>query len=184
MSALRIELLPATMGSDLSITKRITDMVNEAYRWSEDGQWVEGATRTNREQIAELIRARQIAAAWHNGTVVGSVRVQPLGNGIGEIGMLASDPNHSALGIGLALGRFAEQECRDRRLRTLQIELLVPRDWRQPAKDKLGKIYSWRGYQVVRTGRIEEFHPELAPQLATPCDSVILHKDLRGELSA
>src|ERR1700754_4859820 len=151
MSALRIELLPTTMGSDLGITKRITDLVNEAYRWSEDGQWVEGATRTNRQEIAELIRARQIAAAWLNETVVGSIRVQPLDDGIGEIAMLASDPNHSALGIGLALGRFAEQECRERNLKTLQIELLVPRDWKQPAKAKLGKIYSRRGYQVVRT---------------------------------
>lgn len=181
MNALRVELLPATMGSDVSVTKRITDLVNQAYRWGEDGQWVEGATRTNRDEIAELIRSRQIAAAWLDETVVGSIRVQLLGDGIGEIGMLASDPSHSALGIGLALGRFAEQECRDRCLKKLQIEILVPRGWKQPSKDKLGKIYSRRGYRIVRTERMEEFYPALAAQLATPCDYVIYHKELPGE---
>ena len=34
-------------------------------------------------------------------------------------------------------------------------------------------------YKVIRTGAIEESHPHLAPLLATRCDSVIYHKDLK-----
>ena len=60
----------------------------------------------------------------------------------------------------------------------MQLELLVPRQWRHPTKEFLKAWYSRIGYRPVRTGKFEESYPELAPQLATPCDFVIYHKPL------
>jgi hypothetical protein len=64
------------------------------------------------------------------------------------------------------------------RLRKLQLELLVPREWTHPNKELLHAWYTRIGYRPVRSGTIDESYPWLAPLLATPCDFVIYHKDL------
>ena len=60
----------------------------------------------------------------------------------------------------------------------MQLELLVPQTWTHPVKAFLHAWYTRMGYQRVRTGRLEEAYPALQPQLATPCDFAVYHKDL------
>ena len=158
--------------------RRIADLTNEVYLVAEDGLWKEGATRTTVDEIAELVRAGEIAVARLDGEVVGSVRVQRLDHATGEFGMLAADPARRGLGVGTELVGFAERACREGRLRTMQLEVLVPRDWSHPSKEFLARWYTRLGYRVARTGTIDEAYPELAPLLATPCDFVIYLKDL------
>jgi GNAT superfamily N-acetyltransferase len=123
--------------------------------------------------------------ARFRGQIVGCVRVQRLDEGTGEFGMLVADPAHRGVGVGRGLVRFAEQQCRADGLATMQLELLVPRDWTHPTKEFLDGWYTRIGYRVARTGTIDEAYPTLAPLLATPCDFVIYHKDLAaGEGSA
>jgi hypothetical protein len=64
------------------------------------------------------------------------------------------------------------------RLRTMRLEVLVPRDWTHPTKEFLAAWYTRIGYRIARSGTIDEAYPALAPLLATPCDFVIYHKDL------
>ena len=145
---------------------------------AEAGLWMEGATRTTADEVAELIRVGQIAAARLRGQIVGSIRVQRFDEETGEFGMLAADPAHRGIGVGRELLRFAERKCRDEGLRVMQLELLVPRDWTHPTKEFLDAWYTRTGYRVARTGTIDEAYPDLAPLLATPCDFVIYRKDL------
>lgn len=56
--------------------------------------------------------------------------------------------------------------------------VLVPRTWSHPSKEFLREWYERVGYHVVRTAALDEDHPALAPQLATPCDLLIYRKDL------
>jgi GNAT superfamily N-acetyltransferase len=158
--------------------QRIADLTNEVYAVAEDGLWTEGAARTTADEIAQLTRAGEIAVARLGGRVVGCVRVQRLDEGTGEFGMLAADPAHRGAGIGRELLRFAERKCRAEGLRTMQLELLVPRGWAHPTKEFLAAWYSRIGYRVARSGTIDEAYPALAPLLATPCDFVIYRKDL------
>jgi GNAT superfamily N-acetyltransferase len=173
-----VHLLPPAAGDDAPLMRRITDLTNEVYLVAEDGLWKEGATRTTVDEIAELTRAGEIAVARLDGAVVGSVRVQRLDDESGEFGMLAADPAHRGLGVGGGLISFAERKCQDEGLRTMQLELLVPRAWTHPSKEFLAQWYTRLGYHVARTGTIEEAYPELAPLLATPCDFVIYLKEL------
>jgi GNAT superfamily N-acetyltransferase len=173
-----VELLPATAGDDARLMRRITDLTNEVYSVAEDGLWVSGATRTTVDEMAELTRAGEIAVARFDGEVVGSVRVQRLDDATGEFGMLVADPARRGLGVGTELVSFAERSCRAGGLGTMQLELLVPRDWTHPSKEFLAEWYTRMGYRVARTGTIDEAYPELAPLLATPCDFVIYHKAL------
>ena len=175
---IEVELLPAAATGDAALLERIADLVNEVYAVAEDGLWTEGATRTRVAEVAELIRAGEIAVAHLGDRLVGCVRVQRLDEATGEFGMLAADPAHRGVGIGRELLRFAERKCRADGLGAIQLELLVPRGWTHPTKEFLHAWYTRIGYRVARTGTIDEAYPDLAPLLSTPCDFVIYRKDL------
>jgi GNAT superfamily N-acetyltransferase len=173
-----VQLLPASAADDATLMERIADLINEVYAVAEEGLWIDGATRTTVDGVAELTRAGEIAVARVRGQIVGCVRVQRLDEGTGEFGMLVADPAHRGVGIGRELIRFAERSCRDDGLATMQLQLLVPRGWTHPTKEFLAAWYTRIGYRVARTGTIDEAYPALAPLLATPCDFVIYQKDL------
>ena len=92
--------------------------------------------------------------------------------------MLVAAPEQRGAGVGRALVDFAEQRSRERGLRAMQLELLVPREWRHPHKEFLKAWYGRIGYRQVRTGSIEAAHPHLAPLLATPCDLDVYEKPI------
>ena len=76
----------------------LTDLVNRVYAVAEAGLWRDGATRTTEPELAALIAAGQIAVARLRGRVVGVVRVQQLGGGEGEFGMLVAAPEQRGTG--------------------------------------------------------------------------------------
>lgn len=176
-----IELLPATMAKDQPLVGEITDLVNQVYATAEAGLWVQGAARTTTIEMREMIAADQIALARVDGQTAGAVRIQQLDDATGEFGMLVAHPAHRGEGIGRELVSFAERLSRQRGQTTMQLELLVPRDWSHPTKQFLHGWYTRIGYGPVRTGRIEESYPHLAPLLATACDFVVYHKPLTAE---
>jgi GNAT superfamily N-acetyltransferase len=182
-SNLNIELLASTMAEDRGLVGEITDLVNEVYATAEAGLWVDGAARTTTAEISEMVAAGEIAVARAGGEIVGSIRIQQLDGRAGEFGMLVADPAHRGAGVGRELIRFAEDLSRRRGLETMQLELLVPRDWSHPNKEFLHAWYTRIGYRRVRTGTIEESYPHLGPLLATECDFVIYEKPLAAEAS-
>ena len=166
----------------LSAPERVDDLaalINDVYETAERGLWHKGATRTTPAELAELIRAGQIAVATCDGEVVGSVQLHDVAPDTSEFGMLVAAPDERGTGVGRALLDFAERWSRERGLRTMQLELLVPRHWRHPSKEFLRGWYGRRGYRRVRTEVIGGAHPHLAPLLATPCDLEIHQKPLR-----
>ena len=172
-----IELLSPTAGADAPLMERISELANEVYAVAEAGLWADGASRTSVGEIVQFTRAGQIAVARMGGQVVGCVRLQRLDERTGEFGMLCANPAHRGVGIGRELIRFAERTAHADGMSTMQLELLVPRDWTHPVKQFLAEWYSRMGYRIARTGTIDEAYPELAPLLATPCDFVIYRKD-------
>jgi GNAT superfamily N-acetyltransferase len=173
-----IDIVPATMAEDQRLVGEITDLTNSVYAVAEAGLWVEGAARTTTAEVAEMIAGEEITLARVDGRIVGSIRIQQLDDGVGEFGMLVADPDHRGEGIGRELVRFAEELSRRRELDTMQLELLVPRDWTHPNKEFLDAWYTRIGYRPVRTGNFEQSYPQLEPLLATPCDFVIYRKPL------
>jgi GNAT superfamily N-acetyltransferase len=173
-----IDIVPATMAEDQRLVGEITDLTNSVYAVAEAGLWVEGAARTTTAEVAEMIAGEEITLARVDGRIVGSIRIQQLDGGVGEFGMLVADPDHRGEGIGRELVRFAEELSRRRGLDTMQLELLVPRDWTHRNKEFLDAWYTRVGYRRVRTGNFEQSYPQLEPLLATPCGFVIYHKPL------
>jgi GNAT superfamily N-acetyltransferase len=187
--AFTIELLSSAAAADAPLVSALTGLINEVYAAAEHGLWKDEATRTTEEEVAGLIRAGEIAVtvAGEPGggrpaageRLLGCVRIQRLDAGMSEFGMLAVAASHRGTGMGRELVRFAEATARRAGQATMQLELLVPREWKHPSKEFLAQWYARIGYTVFRTGSTDEFYPQLTPLLATPCDFVVYHKDIR-----
>jgi GNAT superfamily N-acetyltransferase len=176
---LAVGLLAAEAGRDTGLLNELAALINGVYATAEHGLWRDGATRTTAAELARLVAARQIAVATsQDGRTVGSVALHDVADDTSEFGMLVAAPDHRGTGVGRALIDFAERHSRERGMRAIQLELLVPRGWQHPSKEFLKSLYGRRGYRIIRTGRIDEAHPRLAPLLATPCDLEIHQKRL------
>jgi GNAT superfamily N-acetyltransferase len=175
-----IAALAPDRATDAMLVTELVALVNRVYTEAEAGLWVDGMTRTNHRYMADSIGAGEIAAARWNGLLVGAICVELLADGDGKFGMLVAAPEHRGLGIGRELVAFAERWVQQCGATEMQLELLVPRDWSHPAKEFLRSWYADLGYRVVRTTALAEDYPELAPQLATPCDLVIYAKPLQA----
>jgi GNAT superfamily N-acetyltransferase len=173
-----VRLLEPSASQDAGLVDHLTRLINEVYADAERGLWRDGATRTSASEVSELVRAEEIAVATRHGRIAGSIRVHDVADDVSEFGMLVAAPDHRSNGVGRALVDFAEQRSRERGLRAIQLELLVPRAWRHPNKEFLKAWYGRIGYRPVRTIRIDDTHPDLAPLLATPCDLAVYEKPL------
>jgi GNAT superfamily N-acetyltransferase len=176
---LTVELLEPCSDPQTGLVDQLTALINAAYATAEEGLWRDGATRTTAAEVAGLIRAGEMVVATRHVDIVGSVRVHDVGVAASEFGLLVAAPDRRGTGIGRALLDFAEARSRDRGLRAMQLELLVPRAWTHPSKEFLKAFYGRRGYQISRTARFEDAYPQLAPLLATSCDLEIHEKPLQ-----
>jgi GNAT superfamily N-acetyltransferase len=174
-----VRLLEAADSRDTRLVDQLAGLINDVYEVAESGLWCDGATRTTASELAELIRAQQIAVATRPDQIAGAVRIHDVGDDASEFGMLVSAPEHRSTGVGRALVAFAEQRSRERGLRAIQLELLLPRTWQHPSKEFLKAWYGRIGYRQVRTTSIDDAHAHLAPLLATPCDLAVYEKPLQ-----
>jgi GNAT superfamily N-acetyltransferase len=170
-----INLVPAARADDTAYVSAVAELVNAVSAAAEAGLWQPGADRTNPAEVAGYIRAGELAEAEG---LAGVVRVRRLDASLGEFGMLVADPGRRGEGIGSGLVAYAEKWAVDRGLRRMQLELLMPRTWTHPVKERLRQWYTRIGYERVSTADFAADYPELAPKLATPCDYVIFHKEL------
>jgi GNAT superfamily N-acetyltransferase len=177
---LALVLLDLEASRDAALVAKLTALINDVYLTSESGLWRDGATRTTATELAALIAARQIAVATRHGNIVGSVHVRQISHDVSAFGMLVAAPDQRGTGVGRTLVDFAERHSRESGLRAMQLELLVPREWRHPNKEFLKAWYGRIGYRLIRTRRIDDTHPHLAPLLATPCDVQVREKPLHA----
>jgi len=173
-----IALLEPERGDEAELVERLTALINDVYAVAEAGLWRDDAARTSAAQMAELIRAREIAVATRDGSIVGSVRIHDVAPGVSEFGLLVAAPGERGTGVGRALLDFVERAGREHGLRAVRLELLSPREWSHPSKEFLREWYGRRGYRIIRTESPDLRYPELAALLATPCDLEIREKEL------
>ena len=174
-----MRFLDAAVAVDAAFVERLAALVNEVYAIAERGLWREGAARTSAADLAQLIRAGELAVAWRGEEVAGCVRVHDLADDVAELGMLVSAPDERGTGVGRALVAFAEARSRRRGMRAIRLELLVPREWRHPGKELLRGWYGRSGYRLIGTADVAGPYPQLVPLLVTPCDVETYEKPLR-----
>lgn len=163
---------------DVALADRLTALINDVYAVAESGLWRDGMQRTTADELAQEIRAGEVIVATRDDEVVGCVRVHDVAEDTSEFGILAAAPAARGSGVGNALLDFAEQRSRERGMRAMQLELLVPREWSHPSKEFLKGWYGRRGYELIGTRDIRTAYPQLVPLLATPCDLQVREKPL------
>ncbi len=170
-------LAPDAAG-DEALVGELVRIINAAYDIGEAGLWLEGATRTRPDEIAEAIRTGGMLAARLEGRLVGCAYVRPLDGDTADLGLISTAPDYWGNGIGSDLVRSAEELMRSRGVTTMQLELLVPKGWVHPEKDRLLSWYTRLGYAVVRSAPFEQVAAHLASQLAAPSEFLIFRKRL------
>lgn len=174
-----VERLDPVAAADDELVDELCALINEVYAVAEAGLWRDGATRTSPDEVRTLIGAGEIiVASTPDRRLAGSVRIHDVADDTSEFGILVAAPDLRSLGIGRALVDDVERRSRTRGLHTVQLELLVPRNWRHPSKEFLTSWYGRRGYRLARTTALDESYPHLAPHLNTPCDLQIHRKVL------
>lgn len=173
-----VTLLAPEQARDEALVEQLLGLINEAYAVGEAGLWQEGAARTEPGEIVEAISGSGMLAATVEGRLAGCACVRPLDPDTADLALVSAAPEQWGSGIGRELVRTAEQLARSRGVTTMQLELLVPRQWAHPEKDRLRTWYTRLGYQIVRTAPFEHVAAHLASQLATPCEFLIFRKPL------
>jgi GNAT superfamily N-acetyltransferase len=166
------------VATERALAGELSELINEVYVVAEDGLWREGFARTNEAEVDELIAAGEIAIARRDGRVVGSIRVHDVAADASEFGLLVAAPDQRGVGVGRALVDHAERDTRERGLRAIQLELLVPLEWAHPTKEFLKGWYTRRGYRIIGRRQVADAYPRLAPLLATPCELTLYEKPL------
>lgn len=174
----RIHRLEAAAGDDAGLVAQLADLINVVYSVAEEGLWGDGFKRTTAPELASLVAAQQIAVATLDGDIAGTIHIEDVEDDTTIFGMLAAASAHRSEGVGRALVDYAEQDSAQRGRRTMRLELLVPVGWNHPNKEFLKGWYGRRGYEVVRTGSMDDLYPHLAVLLACPCDLLIYEKAL------
>jgi GNAT superfamily N-acetyltransferase len=172
-----VKLLVPDEARDEVLVEEVGRVINDAYAIGEAGLWLEGTTRTTPAEIAEAVRGGELAATVE-GRIIGCAYVRPLDAGTADLGLISVAPERWGGGVGRELVRSAEELMRSRGVTTMQLELLVPKGWVHPEKDRLRGWYTWLGYRVVRSAPFEQVAAHLAPQLAAPCEFLIFRKPL------
>jgi GNAT superfamily N-acetyltransferase len=173
-----VKLLAPDEARDEVLVEELVRLINAAYAVGEAGLWLEGATRTEPDEIAEAIRSGGMLAATLAGRLVGCAYVRPLDAATADLGLISAAPDQWGIGIGRELVRSAEELMRLDGVTTMQLELLVPKGWAHPEKERLRSWYTRLGYRVARSAPFEEVAAHLASHLATPCEFLIFRKRL------
>jgi GNAT superfamily N-acetyltransferase len=174
----QVELLTPGAADDASLVDELARLINRAYAVGEDGLWVEGTLRTSAAQVAELVRGGGTLVATVDGEIVGCGCVKALDATTAVLGFVSTSPERQGSGVGREIVRSAEELVRSRGATTMQLELLVPKGWVHPHKDRLRAWYTRLGYQTVRSAPFEEIATHSASQLTTPCEFLVFRKAL------
>ncbi|MEZ5756711.1 MAG: GNAT family N-acetyltransferase [Emcibacteraceae bacterium] len=159
--------------------KRITDLINQVYADAESDLWKAGmANRTNNEEVENFIREKMLIIAEKDGYIVGVCKISIESDEIGEFGMLAADPAMRGIGIGRKLVNAAESWARHTGFKTMRLELLTPRHWKNDSKEFLKVWYDRLGYKPSYTLPFEELFAHRINDFATDCDFTVWLKKL------
>jgi GNAT superfamily N-acetyltransferase len=174
-----VKLLAPDEAGDQPLVDDLVRLINVAYGAGEAGLWLEGTTRTGPSEVCEAIRSGGMLTATRRGRLVGCAYVRPLDSHTADLGLLAAAPGQWGSGVGRDLVRSAEELMRRRGVTTMQLELLVPREWVHPEKERLRDWYARLGYRVARSSPVEDVAAHLASRLTTPCEFLVFHKRLQ-----
>ena len=157
---------------------RITNLINEAYQWSEAELWIKDKERTNTMEIKSLFENRMIILAYIEDAISGAVKIEEITPEVSGFSMLSAAMENMGRGVGRALVAAAERWARNSGYQKMEIEI-VRSDPPNDHKSFLQDWYTRLGYVEQSTYPISLRIPELAPLQRMICVSTLYHKRLQ-----
>jgi GNAT superfamily N-acetyltransferase len=151
------------VGSDADAAA-IASVTNAAFAIE---TFIEGL-RTDARRVTEMMRAGNFLVALERGEQMAASVYVELRGARGYFGMLAVDPMFQGKGVGTRMVRAAEDYCRDRGCKAMDITVLSLRP-------ELVPFYHRLGYAESGT---EEFRPPRPLKEGATCHSILLSKNL------
>jgi GNAT superfamily N-acetyltransferase len=158
--------------------ERISKLINDVYDQAESDLWKSKGGRVDNNEVSRLINNNNLILAELDGVIIGSVKYEPVDQSICEFGMLVADENYRGKGIGTLLVNAAENWAIKNGYKTMQLELLTPRHWKNDSKEFLKKWYSRIGYKPTHTMAFEQHFSERINDMATECDFTVWLKNI------
>jgi GNAT superfamily N-acetyltransferase len=124
-------------------------------------------TRTDEVRMSEMMQKGEFLVAEDSDHVVACVYIELRGKR-GYFGMLAVDPSRQGTGLGRLMVEAAENHCRQRGCRWMDISVLSLRPELVPFYHKVGYVES----------DTEEFHPSPPRKPGVKCYIIMLSKEL------
>jgi predicted N-acetyltransferase YhbS len=143
---------------------RMTQIINAAFSIE---AFIEGS-RMDDVPMSELMRKGEfLVAEDDSGRVLGCVYTELRGERA-YFGMLSVDPSLQGTGLGRFLVKAAEDHCRERGCRWMDISVLSPRTELLPFYGKFGYVESGR----------KEFHTTRRIRNGVECHLILMSKEL------
>ncbi len=158
--------------------QELTDIINEAYYWSEYQMWKNDYLRIDPAEVAELLHRGEMIVMLYNDVIIATVTLKYLSKHIATFGLLAVAKQHLGKGYGSQLISFAEEKAKHTGHHLMECEIVRSYEVEMTHKDRLEEWYRKLGYKHIQTYELLERYPELVPSLIREGVCEVYQKEL------
>lgn len=144
------------------------EIMRDAYARTEIEIWGENYLRMPRSEYEGLIDEGKIIAAVLDNKIVGSIYSRKIDSETSTFGLLAVHRNFGGRGVGSKLIEAVENRAQNEGTKFMNIEILRPRDFKVPIKDRLRTWYEGMGYAFTHDQNFQDRRPIRAKDLKVP----------------
>lgn len=144
------------------------ETMRDAYARTEIEIWGENYLRMPQSEYDSIIDDGKIMAAVLEGKIVGSIYSYNLDQETSTFSLLAVHRDFGGRGIGRKLIEVVEEKARLTGAKYMNIEILRPRDFNVPLKDRLRTWYEGMDYVYTHDQNFQDRRPDRAKYLKVP----------------
>lgn len=144
------------------------EIMRDAYARTEIEIWGENYVRMPQNKYEDLIDQGKIFAAVLEGEIIGSIYSYNLEVETSTFSLLAVHRGFGGQGVGRKLIEAVEEKARNAGSNYMNIEILRPRDFNIPLKDRLRTWYEGMNYVFTHDQNFQDRYPKRAKRLKVP----------------
>ena len=141
------------------------EVMRDAFARTQAEMWGENYLRMPQSEFEKLIDEGIIFGALMDEKIVGCVYMRRVDAETATFGLLATHRDFEGKGIGRTMIAFIEQTARLSGSKYMTMDILRPRDFKSPSKDRLRSWYEAMGYRFTHSHHYGEIRPERAKEL-------------------
>ncbi len=141
------------------------EIMRDAYARTEIEIWGENYVRMPQSEYDSLIDEGRITIAILDSIIVGSVYSRNIDSETSTFGLLAVHRDFGGRGVGSKLIEAVEKRAKQEGSTYMNIEILRPRDFKVPIKDRLRMWYEGMDYMFTHEENFQDRRPDRAKDL-------------------